>query len=78
MVERRPHSRYDRPRKRASSYFLCYFLCSFLGSLYIFAGKAWAEGKGEFAMRRHHADSGQENWAKCTPPWSIWVACEYE
>jgi len=51
--------------------FLCYFWCSFLVYFYTFAGKAWAEGEGELAMCRHRADSGQDNWAKCTPPRSI-------
>ena len=44
--------------------FTCLFLCSFLGSLYLFRGKAWVEGKGELATSLHRADSGREKRIK--------------
>jgi len=56
-----------------SRFFLCHSfcrlsLCYFLGAHHIILGQAWAEGKGELATCRHRADSGQENWTRCTPP----------
>ena len=49
--------------------FLSFFpLLISLGASTLSWDRPGRRAKGELATSRHHADYGQENWAKCTPP----------
>ena len=71
----RPTSRRPQESRGTDGVFLLFFTTARILSfgiflVRIFVGEAWAEGRGELATCRHHADSGREKRIKCTPPWS--------